>query len=81
MSAPQLDRTCAREILALASAAKVHAPGSELAWLVGWAMRAAGEPVAPRPDPRIDPPEPGPAHAAALARVPLAPRRRDPDPG
>jgi hypothetical protein len=46
VSAPQLDRQCAREILALVSAAKVHAPGSELAWLVGWAMRAAGEPVA-----------------------------------
>jgi hypothetical protein len=54
MSAPQLERQCAREILALVDAAKVHAPGSELAWLLGWAMRAAGEPVTPPPPPPYD---------------------------
>lgn len=53
MTAPQLERSCAREILALVDAARVHAPGHELAWLVGWAMRAAGEPVVRR-EPEAD---------------------------
>jgi hypothetical protein len=80
-----LDRACAAAVLALVDAAKVHAPGHELAWLVGWAMRAANEPARAmveiggfeRPDPRrepSEPPAPGPAHAAALARVPLGKR-------
>jgi len=78
-----LDRSCAAAVLALVSAARVHAPGSEIAWLTGWAMRASGEPVAassehapPRPvspDPRREPDE-----GAVLGRVPLAPRRPQP---
>jgi len=81
LTAPHLDRACASAVLALVDAAKMHAPGHELAWLLGWAMRAAGEPVArpldaPPVDPRREPSEPpvGPAHAAALARVPLTRR-------
>lgn len=75
MSAPHLDRSCASAILALVSAAKVHAPEAPLAWLVGWAMRAAGEPVeraivAPRVDPRREPED----AAAPVARVPLVRR-------
>ncbi len=78
MTAPLLDRSCAAAVLALISAARVHAPGSEIAWLMGWAMRASGEPVhAPErpvsPDPRREPEE-----GAVLGRVPLAPRRPQP---
>jgi hypothetical protein len=72
MTAPQLDRACASAVLALVSAAKAHAPGCELAWLLGWAMRAAGEPVTPRPDPRVDP-EPEP-NGVPVAKVPLTRR-------
>lgn len=66
----------ASAVLALVSAAKVHAPGSELAWLVGWAMRAAGEPVRvmteiggyDASDPRREPAE-GQAGPGVLGRV------------
>lgn len=68
MNTPQLDKQCAREILALVDAAKVHAPGSELAWIVGWAMRAAGEPVQPL-DPRREP-EPVPVGRVLLEKRP-----------
>lgn len=75
MSAPMLDRSCAAAVLALVAAARVHAPGCELAWLVGWAMRASGEPVTPRPDPRA---EPGESNGTPVARVSLSQR---PPPG
>ena len=79
MSAPMLDRACAAAVLALVDAAKVHAPGAELAWLVGWAMRAAGETVAPSPYPprpeRHDPrSEPEQGSGAPVARVSLSQR-------
>lgn len=80
MSAPMLDRSCAAAVLALVSAAKVHAPGAELAWLLGWAMRAAGEPVQrleppPVGDPRREPEAALPVPSVPVARVPL--RRRE----
>jgi hypothetical protein len=73
VSAPMLDRQCAAAVLALVAAAKAHAPGHELAWLTGWAMRASGEPVgqlvAPGLlDPRREPDEP---QGAPIGRVEL----------
>lgn len=60
-----LSPTTAAEVLALIAAAKVHAPEAPLAWLAGYATRAAGERVLadvdalpPVLDPRREPPEP-----------------------
>lgn len=69
---PFLDPAAASTVLALVSAARAHCPEAPLAWLSGYAARAAGEPVIPPYDPRAEPP--GPAHTAALARMPLTRR-------
>ena len=55
MRTPHLDPATASVILALAAAARVHAPEAPLAWLVGYATRAAGELVERREPLRVLP--------------------------
>jgi hypothetical protein len=69
--APELDRTTAATVLALIAAARAHEPEAPLAWLVGYAQRASGEPLALRVDPRVEAPEGQP-----IARVPLVRREQ-----
>jgi len=45
---PHIDPGTASTVLALVDMARAHAPDAPLAWLLGWAMRAAGEPVGRR---------------------------------
>lgn len=42
---PFVSPSCASEILSLIAAAKVHAPSAPLEWMLGYCVRAAGEPV------------------------------------
>jgi hypothetical protein len=51
LKTPHLDPATASVVLALAAAARVHAPEAPLAWLGGYATRAVGETVERREAP------------------------------
>lgn len=82
MSALDLSPDAAARLLVLIEHALAQAPPQPLGWLHGYAYAHARRGSAPPPsDPRRDPdeqhssePPPGPAHAAALARVSLSKR-------
>ena len=73
MRAPVVTPDTAASFLALLDYAETRSPGAACAFLRGFCAARSHEPT---PDPRREPAEPpGPAHAAALARVELTRRQ------
>jgi hypothetical protein len=80
VSALDLSPEAATRLLTLVEHALAQSPEQPLGWLTGYAFAHARRGSVPPLDPRREPdvastaPPPGPAHAAALARVPLTKR-------